>query len=94
MHGLKRGAAVKKGSIYGSTVSHNPAHNWVYMPEMAPDEIFLFKQADSRGGPEVRAQHCFHTSFRREGDTSLDRSRRSIAVRLILGFEKEAKSKL
>lgn len=86
VHGLHRGAATKKGHIYGTTVSHNPAHRWVYLPRMEPTEVWLFKQADSRTRPGL-SKHAFHTSFREPGHGPADRSRRSIAVRLICAFE-------
>ncbi len=61
------------------------------MPNMQPDEIFLFKQADSRpytspARPGL-SKHAFHTSFRLPTDDGTDRARRSIAVRLICAFE-------
>lgn len=86
VHGTPRGEPVRKGRIYPSTVVHNPAHRWMYLPDMGPEEVWLFKQADSRSRPGL-AKHSFHTSFRLPGHGPSDRARRSIAVRLILAFE-------
>jgi hypothetical protein len=96
VHGLPRGAKVVKGNILASTVTHNPSHRWLYVPEMTPNEVWLFKQADSRpytspARPGL-AKHAFHTSFKQNGQP--DRARRSIAVRLICAFEPLPKSSL
>ena len=72
-------------------ILHNPNHRWLYLPEMTPEEVWLFKQGDSRSGdPSVRhlAQHAFHTSVRLPEDSVQDRTRRSIAVRMVLFFER------
>ena len=31
-------------------ITHNKSHRWLYVPDMRPDEIMVFKQADSRVG--------------------------------------------
>ena len=87
VHGLPRGATVEKGNILVSTVTHNPAHRWMYLPDMTPEEVWFFKQADSRPPRANLSRHAFHTSFRRSGDDGTERSRRSIAVRLLCAFE-------
>ena len=96
VHGLKRGQKVVKGNIYGSTVTYNANHRWMYLPNMTPNEVWFFKQADSRENIPGLCKHAFHTSFRQPGQGSDVRGRRSIAVRLICGFEKanEGNSKL
>ena len=69
----------------------------VYLPKQRDDEVWLFKQADSRAlnkEPYHLAQYAFHNSFRRPEDPGTNRSRRSISVRLVLGFEPKAKAKL
>merc|ERR1712007_93950 len=48
VRGKSRGTAVEKDVIYGALVHHNPKHRWMYLPDMNPEEIWLFKQADSR----------------------------------------------
>ena len=35
-------------------------HRWVFIPDLKPDEAWLFKQYDTR--PSV-AKQCFHNSF-------------------------------
>merc|ERR1712196_345131 len=52
VHGPKRGAAFKKGNIYGTQVTWNAKHRWLYMPEQKPEEVWFFKQVDSRSGTE------------------------------------------
>jgi hypothetical protein len=87
VHGLPRGASIERGNILASTVTHNPSHRWMYLPDMTPEEVWLFKQADSRPARPGLARHAFHTSFRQPGHGSAERSRRSIAVRLLCAFE-------
>ena len=81
-------------------ITHNPAHRWLYVPEMRPDEVLVFKQGDSRVGTEQDAgalsRFCFHTSFRLPGDPGGEhghRTRRSIASRLLLLFERASPRK-
>merc|ERR550514_2332870 len=96
VHIMKRGSPFIKGNIHGTTISYNPNHRWVYLPEQKDDEIWLFKQADSRAvekNPINLAQYAFHISFRTPDDPGTNRTRRSIALRLVLGFEKEATAK-
>jgi hypothetical protein len=87
VHGLPRGAPVERGNILVCTVTHNPAHRWMYLSNMRPDEVWFFKQADSRPARPGLSRHAFHTSFRQPGDDAAKRSRRSIAVRLLCAFE-------
>jgi len=90
VHGLPRGASVEKGNILVSTVTHNPDHRWMYLSNMTPEEVWFFKQADSRPARSGLSRHAFHTSFRQPGDEAAERSRRSIAVRLLCPFERQA----
>lgn len=85
--GMKRGATVEKDTIYGALVCHNPRHRWFYLPDMTPEEMWFFKQADSREHRPDISKHAFHTAVKIGEE---DRARRSIAVRLILGFEPAA----
>ena len=87
VHGLPRGAPIEKGNILACTVTHNPSHRWMYLRDQTPEEVWLFKQADSRPTRPGLSRHAFHTSFRQPGHTSGDRARRSIAVRLLCAFE-------
>ena len=45
---VRRGFETKKGAIYGTSVTYNPEHRWVYLPDQRDDEVWLFKQGDSR----------------------------------------------
>jgi hypothetical protein len=87
VRGVKRGqgAHMEKDTISGALVCHNPDHRWFYLPEMTPEELWFFKQADSRENRADISKHTFHTSVKIGANES--RARRSIAVRLILGFE-------
>ncbi len=87
VHGLPRGSSVEKGNILVSTVTHNPDHRWMYLSNMKPEEVWFFKQADSRPARPGLSRHAFHTSFRQPGDEGAKRTRRSIAVRLLCAFE-------
>lgn len=91
-----RGVKATKGAIYGTQIFHNPNHRWLYLPDMRDNEIFFFKQADSRAvnkEPTSLAQYGFHTAFRLPDDPGPDnKTRRSIAVRLLLGYEKPQKA--
>ena len=75
-----------KPLAYVTELCHNPNHRWYYLSNMTQDEVWIFKQADSRlAGPQPK--YTFHTSF---NDPSLDPTlpkRRSIATNLICGFE-------
>jgi hypothetical protein len=73
------------------------AHRWLYVPDMRPDEVLVFKQGDSRVGTEqdtgALSHFGLHTAFRLPGDTGGEhghRSRQSIASRLLLLFERES----
>lgn len=94
VHVRLRGESAVKGAVYNSMVSFNPNHRWVYLPEQRDDEVWFFKQADSRAvnkEPASLAQYAFHESFKLPDDLGREhQTRRSIAVRLILGFESSA----
>merc|ERR550514_2534543 len=97
VHIMTRGAPTIKGNIYGSQITYNPNHRWVYMPNQTSEELWLFKQADSRSRdkkPHSLAQYAFHISIRLPDDDGTARSRRSIALRLVLGYEKKPKAAL
>ena len=42
-------------------ITFNPDHRWVYVPEMAPEEVLFFKQGDTRVGT-VRAARRYSLS--------------------------------
>lgn len=98
VHIQKRGMKTKKGNIYGTQLSFNPNHKWAYLPEQRDDEILFFKQADSRAEnkqPHNLAQYGFHTSFLLPNDPGPEmKTRRSIATRLLLGYEKNPSARL
>ena len=93
VHVHPRGTKTKRGGIYGTSPSYNPNHRWVWLPEQRDDEIWLFKQADSRAvnkQPASLAQYGFHQSWKLPDDRGSEhKTRASIAVRLLLAFEKE-----
>lgn len=96
VHIHPRGKPTTKGAIYLSLVTHNPKHRWVYLPDQRDDEVWLFKQADSRAvnkEPASLAQYGFHQSWKLPNDPGNDnKTRRSIAVRLLLAYERSSTS--
>jgi hypothetical protein len=47
-------------SFEGYVVAHDPAHRWMWFPDMAQDEAIIFKTHDSRPG----VAHCVpHVAF-------------------------------
>ena len=68
------GASIKEsseGNIYSTQLHYNPNHRWFYLPEQRENEIFYFKQGDSRAfnkQPYNLAQYGFHTSIRLPDD--------------------------
>merc|ERR1712048_497270 len=85
-----RGEPTKKGAVYNTMVNYNPNHRWLYLPDQRDDEVWIFKQADSRAvnkEPANLAQYGFHQSFKLPNDDGI-KTRRSLAVRLLLGFER------
>lgn len=71
------------GEIY--EFAHDPAHRWVYFPEMTPEEVLLLKSYDS--ATDGRARFTPHTAFAHP-DTPADApARQSIEVRAFLFFD-------
>jgi len=66
---------------------YDPAHRWVYAPDMDPTEAIVFKHYDWRDDGGARA--CFHTSFRDKFHDNWPQcpARRSIEVRFLLAFD-------
>jgi len=89
----KRGSRIIPGHIYTTGVEHNPQHRWMYVPKMQTNEVWLFKQADSRSLPGL-AKYAFHTAFKDPTADPEALPRRSLAIRLILAFEKGPASAL
>jgi hypothetical protein len=52
-----------QGDIVHDTMSyvHNPAHRWYYFPDMAIDEVIVFKSGDSDPTGAVRVAHTAFT---------------------------------
>lgn len=67
----------RQGQVMGMT--HNPAHQWLYLPQMTPDEVAIFSVADSTGKPIIAhsAVDLIHTPENA-------RPRRSIETRVLL----------
>lgn len=71
------------GEIY--EFAPNPAHRWVYFPQMTRDEVLLLKSYDS--ATDGRARFTPHTAFTHP-DTPADApARQSIEVRAFLFFD-------
>ncbi|MCP5145830.1 MAG: hypothetical protein H6978_13560 [Gammaproteobacteria bacterium] len=66
--------------LYGFNLSYNPAHQWYYVSNMQPDEVFAFKLYDS--DPEA-VQWTGHTAIE-DPETAPDApARQSMEVRTI-----------
>jgi len=69
---------------------YSPEHRWVYLPDMRPEDAWVFKQYDTREG--LAARCCFHNSFHDPfyDSRSLDEipARRSAEFRVLLLFPK------
>ncbi len=70
------------GEIY--EVLHNPAHRWLYVPEMESDEVLVFKCYDS--ARDGRARFLPHTGFDDLATPARARSRESIETRSLVFF--------
>ncbi len=75
--------ANRTGEIYYAMF--NTRHRWLYVPEMAPDEVILLKNYDSvRGG---RARFTPHAAFLDPSAPASATPRESIEVRAIAFFD-------
>ena len=92
VHIVPRGSPITKGAIFGSGITYNPRHRWVWLPKQRDDELWFFKQGDSRAEnkqPQSLAQYGFHQSWKQPDDPGSEgKTRQSIALRLLLAFEK------
>jgi hypothetical protein len=67
-------------SFEGLVVAHNPAHRWVWFPEMTADEALIFKTHDS----DPSAPHCVpHVAFDNPACPADAPARQSIEMRAI-----------
>ena len=65
-------------------LKYNPAHRWVYFPEMRPDEAIVFKVYDSE--KDGRARFTAHTSFHDPATRPGALARQSIEMRAFAFF--------
>ena len=73
--------ADRTGEIY--TVTHNPAHRWLYFPRMTTDEIILIKCYDSRADV---ARFAPHVAFEHPATPPDAPPRESIEIRTVAFF--------
>ncbi len=67
-------------SFEGLVVAHNPAHRWIWFPDMTPDEAIIFKTHDS----DSTAPHCVpHVAFDNPACPSDAPPRQSMEMRAI-----------
>jgi hypothetical protein len=72
------------GSQWKSALLHySPLHRWYYLPDMMPDELFLFKGYDSNENCNAQAAH---TGFDNRGAYPDARPRESIEARFYVYF--------
>lgn len=70
------------GEIYHAV--HSPGHRWYYAPEMAADEVLLFKGYDS--AEDGRARFTLHTAFELPERPANAPARESIEIRALASF--------
>ena len=73
----------RTGEIY--SVAFNPAHRWVYFPEMERDEVLFLKVYDSM--TDGRARFAPHTAFEDPTGPRAPIPRESIETRSLLLFQ-------
>ena len=71
--------------LVASTIKHGTesSHQWHYLSDMTPEEVFLFKHFDSK--KDVGAWRCAHTSVEIPGTQNLP-PRESVEVRALVVF--------
>lgn len=67
-------------TLYGFSVSFNPAQRWYYVPDMRPDEVLAFKLFDSDASA---VQWTAHSAFEHPGTPPDAPPRESIEIRTI-----------
>jgi hypothetical protein len=77
---------VPGGDVPALAPIYSPEDQWIFVPDMTPDEALIFKHYDWR--PDVASRVCFHSSFRDRfhEDWADCPGRRSIEVRVLLTF--------
>jgi len=68
-------------------IAHNPAHEWVYFPEMRRDEALVFKVYDS--ATDGRARFTAHSAFEDPTSPAGAGPRQSIEIRTLAFFDDE-----
>ena len=69
--------------LHAHSLRHNDAHKWFYYPEMAKDEVLLFKVYDKK---EDGPRFVFHTAFSDPRTPEDAPPRRSVEIRAIAFF--------
>ncbi len=69
----------RKGQIMG--LAANPAHQWIYMSKMTPDEVVYFNIFDSSGQPSVA-----HSALDMVEDPNVHSARKSIESRTLVRY--------
>ena len=64
----------------GWNLAHNPAHRWLYVPHMRPEEVLVFKLCDT---DQDRVQWTAHTAFDDPTSPPGAAPRRSIELRTL-----------
>lgn len=72
----------RTGEVY--RISFNPAHRWLYVPNLQPDEIILLKTFDS--AEDGRARYAPHTAFEDPATLPGTARRQSIESRVLAFF--------
>lgn len=68
------------------TISHNPQdiHKWYYLSEMRSDEMFIFKNFDSK--PDV-AQFAVHTALNNDNASTSNLEQKSLELRCFIFYD-------
>lgn len=69
----------RKGQIMG--IAANPAHDWLYMSKMTPDEVAFFNIFDNRGLPSIA-----HSALDLIEDPTIHTVRKSIESRTLVRY--------
>lgn len=70
----------RRRSLFGFNLAYNPAHRWTWLPDMQPDEAFVFRLFDS--DPDA-VQFTGHTAIAVPGTPDNAAPRESLEIRTI-----------
>ena len=70
----------RRRSLFGFNLAYNPAHRWTWLPDMQPDEAFVFRLFDS---DPAAVQFTGHTAISVPGTPSDAAARESLEIRTI-----------